>query len=90
MTNSEILGKAGFRETPDGQWRYHLDLRKAFNAETQRDATNQWIEKCVAQPVTAGFFEFYFWTGGADGTPACKALLNQLRSTDMIKIVRMH
>jgi hypothetical protein len=86
MTNSEILEKAGFRETPDGQWRYHLDLRKAFNAETQRDATNQWIEKYLAGPVPDGIFEFYFWTGGADGMPVCKALLNQLRRNEMIVI----
>ncbi len=90
MTNSEILDQAQFRESPDGQWRYHVGSRKAFNAETQRDATREWIEKCLADPVAVGFFKFYFWTGGGDAgaMPACKGLLNQLGRTEMIVIER--
>lgn len=86
MTNAEILEKAGFRETPDEQWRYHVGLRKAFNAETQRDATTQWVEKWLASPVPDAMFEFYFWTGGANAMQGCKALLNQLHRTEMIVV----
>jgi hypothetical protein len=86
MTNAEILEKAGFRETSDEQWLYSVELRKAFNGETQRDATTQWVEKCLAVPVPDGIFEFYFWTGGTNAMPGCKALLNQLRRSEMIVI----
>jgi hypothetical protein len=87
MTAAEILQKAGFRESPDGQWRYHVGQRKAFNAETQRDATSQWIQKCLAEPVAEGAFEFYFWTRGSEDMMGCKSLLSQLRrNNDMIVV----
>ena len=87
MTNAELLDQEGFRETTDGQWRHSIALRKAFNFETQRDATVQQVEKWLAEPVDAGTFEFYFWMKGSEDMVSCKALLNQLRrTTDMVKV----
>jgi hypothetical protein len=81
MINSEILEKAAFRESPDGQWRYKISERKAFNIETQEDATTEWIERCLRDTVGIGEFKFYFWTMPQDAMVGCKALLMQLRRT---------
>ena len=86
MTNAEILDQKGFRETPDERWRYNIALHKAFNFETQRDATIQQVQRWLAEPVLDGTFNFYFWTRGSDDIVACKALLNQLRSNDMVVV----